>query len=207
MSHAVIGIGNPGAEYDGTYHNAGAMLVRELAGDDACWTARPGFRYCKRDDVVYAVTDGYMNESGRGVASLLGFFKIPAADMILAHDDTDQELGCVRMRRGGGAGGHRGVASVIASLGTDAFWRLKIGARPARFSGEHRVKAAGFVLSRFGDEEAAVLYGETFPAAAKLVSNVIENEMPSGPERTSVTGRSTRASDGSASSDRLKESS
>ena len=156
---------------------------------------------------AYALTTGFMNESGRGVRELVDYLKLPAASVAVAHDDTDLGIGSVRLRRGGGTGGHKGVLSVQEALGTDAFWRLKVGARPERFAGSPHVKAEGFVLSRIGDADRETLYGVAFPAAAELASNVIENEMPSGPERTSATGSETRASDGSASSDRLKESS
>lgn len=207
MRGAIIGLGNPGEEYEGTYHNVGAAFVAWIAGEDASWTSRDRVRYAVRDGVAYALTTGFMNESGRGVRELADFLRIPPANVVVAHDDTDQLLGNARLRRGGGDGGHNGVASVIATLGTDGFWRLKIGARPEAYAGSPHIKAGGFVLNRLTEADRETLYGAVFPAAAKLASNVIENEMPSGPERISATGSSTRASDGSDSSERLKESS
>lgn len=184
----MIGIGNPGAEYAQTYHNVGALFVSHLAGEDATWTARDHVRYVLRGETAYALTSDFMNESGRGVAELLRFLKIEPRNVIVAHDDTDQLLGNVRVRAGGGSGGQKGVASIIEALGTDAFWRLKIGARPEQLAEPVRVKAGSFVLSRIAAEDRETLYGVVFDKGAKLVSNVIENEMPSGPALTSVTG-------------------
>lgn len=188
MKRAVIGIGNPGEEYEGTYHNLGAAFVTWMAGEGAAWTSRKNVRYAKSGDTVYALTTGYMNESGRGVRELLDFLKIEPGSIAVAHDDTDQALGRVRVRRGGGSAGHKGITSIVESLGTNDFWRIKIGARPEGYTEPVRVKAGGFVLSRLTEEERDNLYGVVFPEASKLASKVIENETPSGPERTSVTG-------------------
>ncbi len=206
MQRAVIGIGNPGPEYAGTYHNVGAEFVTWLAGTEARWANRSHVRYAKVGDAVCAITTGYMNESGRGVRELVDYLKLDPENVIVAHDDTDQQIGNVMLKQGGGSGGHNGIEDIIATLGTDRFWRLKIGARPERFAGSPHIKSGSFVLSKMTDEEREI-YGDVFEAGGKLASKLIENVSPSGPERTSVTGKSTRASVGSPSSERLNESS
>jgi peptidyl-tRNA hydrolase, PTH1 family len=207
MQRAVIGIGNPGAEYGNTYHNVGAAFVSWLAGEEAQWANRTHVRYAKVGDVVYGLTTGYMNESGRGVRELLDYLKLEPENVIVAHDDTDQQIRSVLLKQGGGSGGHNGIEDIIGALGTDQFWRMKIGARPERFAGAPHIKSGSFVLSRWTEEEKETFYGVVFPSGAKLASKLIENVMPSGPDRTSVTGSSTRASVGSPSSERLNESS
>ena len=191
---AVIGIGNPGSEYAETFHNEGAAFVEWLAGDDASWTRRAHVRYVQRGDVTYAVTTTFMNDSGRGVRELADWLKIAPTRIVIAHDDTDQALGSVKLAQGGGSAGHNGIRSIQAALGTPDFWRIKIGARPERFSGAPHIKAENFVLNRLHDNERELLYG-AFAAGAKLATKVIENETPSGPDRISEIGSVTPESD------------
>lgn len=192
---AIIGIGNPGSEYAETFHNEGVAFVTWLAGEDATWTTRAHVRYTTNNDVVYAITTGYMNESGRGVRELVDWLKIDASSVIIAHDDTDQPLGKIKLVRGGGSAGHKGIKSIQEMLGTPDFWRLKLGARPERFSGTPHIKAENFVLNRLWDDEREMLYNDAFPEGAKLATKLIENVIPSGPERISAIGRVTPDND------------
>jgi PTH1 family peptidyl-tRNA hydrolase len=203
----IIGIGNPGDEYRDTFHNEGAAFVTWLAGDEASWTTREHVRYTQKDGVTLALTTTYMNESGRAVRELVDWFKLDESKLLVAHDDTDQSLGTVKLTEGGGSGGHKGIISITETLGTPNFWRLKIGARPERFAGTPHIKAENFVLNRLGSEERELLYGVAFPSGLKLAWNVMENKMPSGPERTSAIGSVTTDSDGSDSSARLNDKS
>jgi peptidyl-tRNA hydrolase, PTH1 family len=129
----IVGLGNPGREYEDTRHNAGFWLVDELA-------RRQGGRFrLERSfpaelvrvrigpaDVWLAKPQDYMNNSGRVTAQVAGFYKFEASQVLVAHDDLDLPTGELRLKEGGGAGGHNGLKDLIAHLG-DGFWRLRIG--------------------------------------------------------------------------------
>ncbi len=134
----VVGLANPGDEYFKTRHNAGAWFVENLARRFAFelrleakfegYTAkvqrnREGIGAIQ---VHFLIPNTYMNASGRALSSVSSFFKIPAAEILVAHDDLDLPVGTVRLKFGGGHGGHNGLRDVIAAIGED-FWRLRIG--------------------------------------------------------------------------------
>jgi PTH1 family peptidyl-tRNA hydrolase len=129
----VVGLGNPGAEYARTRHNAGFWFVDELArrGGGAwrgeprhqCELARVRLEGC---ELWLAKPATYMNHSGAAVQSLAAFYRIAPAEVLLVHDDIDLPPGVARLKQGGGHGGHNGVRDVISQLGAD-FWRLRIG--------------------------------------------------------------------------------
>ena len=148
----VVGLGNPGENYARTRHNLGFMVADVLA-------ARLGakFKAHKRSGaevltgrvagrpVVLAKPRCYMNESGRQVGPLAKFYSVPPADIIVIHDELDLEFGCIRLKLGGGEGGHNGLRSVAAALGTRDFQRVRIGiGRPPG-----RKDPAAFVLENF----------------------------------------------------------
>ncbi len=130
----VVGLGNPGVEYQDTRHNAGFWFVDELArryalslrsesrffGD----TARGSIAGC---DVRLLRPNTYMNHSGRAVTSLAGFFRISVGSILVVHDEIDLPPGTVRLKKGGGHGGHNGLRDVIAALGSKEFYRLRLG--------------------------------------------------------------------------------
>lgn len=129
----VVGLGNPGREYEATRHNAGFWLVDRAAtehgtslrseprfhgsvarlqtGSRECWLLEPST---------------YMNASGRAVAALARFYKIEPAEILVVHDELDLPPGGVKLKKGGGAAGHNGLKDIIAHLGAD-FWRLRLG--------------------------------------------------------------------------------
>jgi len=130
----VIGLGNPGSQYEHTRHNAGFWFVDELAKayncqfktekkyfGDTC-TINLDNRTLK---VIKPMT--FMNRSGQSVASYANFFKIPAEDILVAHDELDFPTGKIRLKTGGGHGGHNGLRDIIARLGNKQFMRLRIG--------------------------------------------------------------------------------
>lgn len=155
---AVIGLGNPGLKYSQTKHNVGFMLIDNIVKDK-------GFSY--RDDFRGKVAEGrdkenrvfflkpytYMNLSGLAVNQLVSYYKIPLEDIIVIQDDMDLPLGKLRLRTKGSAGGHNGIKSIIQELGTQDFWRLKIGVGRPR---EH-LDVVNHVLSSFSKEEEKVL--------------------------------------------------
>jgi PTH1 family peptidyl-tRNA hydrolase len=132
--HLIVGLGNPGKEYERTRHNAGFRWVDEIAARaKASWR-----RESKFSGSVAKVTEGernfwllkpstYMNESGRSVAALLRFFRIEPHAMLVVHDELDLPPGTVKLKKGGGTGGHNGLEDIVEHLGTKDFWRLRIG--------------------------------------------------------------------------------
>jgi PTH1 family peptidyl-tRNA hydrolase len=153
----VVGLGNPGAEYRETRHNAGAMLAEMLAEKlGASWRMEGKFfselaigRFGGWR-VIVCKPQTYMNLSGEAVSAVSRFYRIPPDRVMVAADDADLPLGTIRMKPSGGAGGHNGLVSMISHLGTQNFPRIKIGiARP-----EQKVRdIAGHVLGNFSPEE------------------------------------------------------
>ena len=152
----VVGLGNPGAQYAKTRHNLGFMVADVLA-------ARMGapFKVHKRSGaeivtgrlghrpIVLAKPRCYMNESGRQVGPLAKFYSVGAGDVIVIHDELDIDFGKIRLKIGGGEGGHNGLRSVANALGTKEFQRVRIGiGRPPG-----RKDPAAFVLENFGSTE------------------------------------------------------
>ena len=129
-----MGLGNPGPEYQRTPHNVGFEVVDVLARRWSC-ELRPRARFDAHFGKVQVAgeerwlvrPDSYMNDSGRAIAGLIGYFGLPPEGVLVISDDADLEPGSLRIRPFGSSGGHRGLASVIAALGTDQFPRLRIG--------------------------------------------------------------------------------
>lgn len=131
----IVGLGNPGPEYDRTRHNAGAEFVFELAR--CCGAAlTPESKYHGLSgrvrigdrDVRLLVPSTYMNRSGQAVGSLVNFFKIPTEAILVAHDELDLPVGIARFKSRGGHGGHNGLRDIIAALGNNRdFMRLRLG--------------------------------------------------------------------------------
>jgi PTH1 family peptidyl-tRNA hydrolase len=154
----IVGLGNPGAEYDQTRHNIGFMVL-----DAAADRFGADIRRKKFTALTEEVTDGfnkllllkpqqYMNRSGRAVAEAVTFYKLPPEDILVVTDDLALDVGRIRLRASGSAGGHNGLKDISAALGTDAFARLRvgIGSRGSR-------RGADYVLSRFSADERAVI--------------------------------------------------
>jgi peptidyl-tRNA hydrolase, PTH1 family len=172
----VVGLGNPGPAYAGNRHNAGFMVVDELA-------TRLGVRL-KRDrsrafvaagrlggqPVTLAEPMTFMNVSGGPVASLRNFYKVPADRVLMIHDELDLPFGTVRLKLGGGDNGHNGLRSVSSSLGTKDYLRLRVGiGRPPG-----RMDPADFVLRDFSAaerKELAEVIGRSADAAEALVAS------------------------------------
>jgi peptidyl-tRNA hydrolase, PTH1 family len=152
----VVGLGNPGPVYAKTRHNLGfrvADLLADRAGSNYKLHKRSGAdvatgRLAGRP-VILGKPRSYMNESGRQVAALAKFYSVPPADLIVIHDELDIDFGKIRLKLGGGEGGHNGVRSVASALGTKDFRRVRIGiGRPPG-----RKDPAAFVLENFSAAE------------------------------------------------------
>ncbi|MHC1698406.1 MAG: aminoacyl-tRNA hydrolase [Geobacteraceae bacterium] len=135
----IVGLGNPGARYQWTRHNAGFMVLDRLSHlsgipvtkKSSSGLSGEGFWLGQR--LILLKPQTFMNLSGRSVAEVARFHKIPCEDIIVVHDDLDISFGRVRLKKGGGHGGHNGLRSIIADFGTRDFVRLRVGiGRPVR---------------------------------------------------------------------------
>ena len=126
----IVGLGNPGRKYEATRHNAGFWWVDELARRER-GEMRSESRFhgevAKAGSQWLLKPQTYMNESGRAVAALASFYRIEPADVLVAHDELDLPPGSVKLKFGGGLGGHNGLKDIASALGTQDFWRLRIG--------------------------------------------------------------------------------
>jgi PTH1 family peptidyl-tRNA hydrolase len=129
----IAGLGNPGAEYQRTRHNAGFWFVDELARQSGASWRRESKLQCELTRARVADADvwlmkptTFMNRSGAAVLAVSTFYRIPPAELLVVHDEIDLPPGAVRLKQGGGHGGHNGVRDVIATLGPD-FWRMRLG--------------------------------------------------------------------------------
>lgn len=172
----LVGLGNPGPRYRGTYHNIGFEVVDELARrHGARFGASPADALAARirepgRDVLLVKPLTFMNLSGRAVGELQRFYKVELADLLVIVDDVNLPPGRLRLRGRGSAGGHNGLQSIIDSLGTDAFPRLRVGVG----RGDPRRELASHVLSRVAPEEAERLRETALRAADAAETFVAE---------------------------------
>jgi PTH1 family peptidyl-tRNA hydrolase len=159
--YLIVGLGNPGAEYGRTRHNAGFLAVERLAQRwQAGWALDEGFRSrlarVERQGrkLMLCQPQTYMNSSGEAVVRLQGYYRLPLTHLVVVVDDADLPLGELRLRPQGSSGGHHGLESVERHLGSRAYPRLRIGiGRTAAGARE----ITGHVLSRFSRDEAELL--------------------------------------------------
>lgn len=151
----LVGLGNPGREYRENRHNVGFMVIDRLAESLRVNLTRVqnkalvGTGTIGDSKIVLAKPQTYMNLSGEAVAGLIRFYKIPAEDMMVIHDDIDLPFGILRLRPGGGSAGQKGVQSIIDRLGTQEFPRMRVGiGRPPGSRG-----SSGYVLKNFSPDE------------------------------------------------------
>jgi len=161
----VAGLGNPGRRYEGTRHNVGFVVLDRLARERGeGWARERGEGWARErkwqcdvarsGPVTLIKPTTYMNLSGKSVAAVARFFKLEPAEILVVHDDADLPLGRLRLRARGSAGGHNGIKSIIAELGTDEFARLKIGIGADARGGGATVH---HVLGEFDADEAEIL--------------------------------------------------
>ncbi len=176
----IVGLGNPGERYASNRHNLGEMVVDAVAaGHDARFSAHRARAQVAQirlapqagqpgPALILGKPSGYMNTSGGPVAALVSYFKIPLERLLIVHDELDLAFGDLRLKRGGGEGGHNGLRSISTSLGAKDFGRLRMGiGRPPG-----RMDAADFVLRDFSSgerEDAAVMVGQAQDVVIDLV--------------------------------------
>lgn len=147
----VVGLGNPGAEYERTRHNVGFVVLDRLAADSAVeWqrSAKWGAYWAKTDQALLVKPMTYMNRSGGPSLALAQFYKVAPSEMLVVLDELALELGRLRIRLKGSPGGHNGLESIITTFGTEEIPRLRIGIGAAPGGG-----AVDWVLGRFFEEE------------------------------------------------------
>lgn len=175
---AVIGLGNPGAEYDQTRHNAGFWWVDVLA-DQAGVRLRPDARLKGElgrlemggTSVWLFKPSTFMNHSGQAVEAFASYYRLEPASLLVAHDELDLPVGTVRLKQGGGHGGHNGLRDIIARLGGD-FTRLRIGiGHPG-----HRDQVVGYVLHPPGREERRLI-DEALMRATSVFPDMLSGRM------------------------------
>lgn len=174
----IVGLGNPGAEYEQTRHNAGFWLVDNLANSLPGTRLQRETRYnalmartsVAGQEVYLLEPQTYMNRSGQSVGALCRFFKITPDQVLVVHDELDLMPGIARLKKGGSAGGHNGLKDITAALGTQDYWRLRLGIGHPRTLGLQQ-PVADFVLHRPRREEQDLI--EQAIDKSLLVMNLI----------------------------------
>lgn len=160
----IVGLGNPGPEYEQTRHNAGFWLVDNLAHSLARCRLQRESRFnallaktsIAGQEVWLLEPQAFMNRSGQSVAALARFYKIAPDEVLVVHDELDIAPGLAKIKKGGSSGGHNGLKDISAALGTQDYWRLRIGiGHPRNINSQQAV--ADFVLHRPRKEEQALI--------------------------------------------------
>lgn len=173
----IVGLGNPGPRYEHTPHNAGFIVCDRFAERHRLGAESRKFDgllqrgRVRGDDVAVLKPQTYMNLSGDSVAEAMRYLPIETEDLIVVWDEMDLPEGRVRVRRGGGDGGHRGTRSIIERIGTDSFARLRVGV--GRPPGEHG--ATGHLLGRIRDDEHKRRFDETVDRAVDALDCMLEH--------------------------------
>lgn len=156
----IVGLGNPGCEYETTRHNVGFWWVDELARlqklsfkNETKFHGLAARGQLQGHEMLLLKPQTFMNVSGRSVGALVQFYKIAPSEILVVHDDLDLQPGVARLKLGGGHGGHNGLKDIIAHLGTRDFWRLRLGiGHPG-----DRAEVVNFVLNDPRKEELALI--------------------------------------------------
>lgn len=191
--HLVLGLGNPGRRYEGNRHNAGFLVADRLAErwqaplDKAQYKALVGTARIGDEPVVIAKPQTYMNLSGQAAASLRGYYKVPEEQVVVVHDEVDIPFGEVRIKRGGGHGGHNGIRDLVQRIG-GAFLRVRVGvSRPPP-----QWETADYVLADFTADERAHLDG-IVDRAADAVEAIVRDGV--GPAMNTFNQRNREPSE------------
>ena len=160
MTKLIVGLGNPGDKYVETKHNVGFMLVDQMAkslnltfSHDKIFQADIASTFLNGEKVYFVKPTTFMNESGKAVHALLTYYGLDIEDLLVIYDDLDMEVGKLRFRQKGSAGGHNGIKSIIAETGTQEFDRIKIGiGRPQK-----GMTVVNHVLGKFSEDDYATI--------------------------------------------------
>ncbi|MBY5034050.1 aminoacyl-tRNA hydrolase [Streptococcus gallolyticus] len=160
MVKMIVGLGNPGSKYKDTKHNVGFMAVDRLVKEidvnfteDKIFKAEIGSTFINGEKVYFVKPTTFMNKSGEAVHALLSYYGLDVEDLLVIYDDLDMEVGKLRFRQKGSAGGHNGIKSIIAHIGTQEFDRLKVGiGRP-----QGKMSVIDHVMSKFHGDDAITI--------------------------------------------------
>lgn len=176
--HLIVGLGNPTKQYEGTRHNVGFETIDRIAAENQIRVeekkhkALYGSGYIEGEKVILAKPQTFMNLSGESVRGLSDYYKIPAENIIVIYDDISLDVGQLRIRKKGSAGGHNGIKNIIANLGTDVFPRIKIGVgeKPKKYD------LADYVLGHFSKEDRELME-EGYDRADHAVGMILNGEI------------------------------
>lgn len=172
----IIGLGNPGLQYDSTRHNIGFEVIERLAYEHNIslnikkHKAIMGQGVINGKKTILVKPQTYMNLSGESIRAILDFYKEDESSIVVVYDDISLDLGQLRIRERGSAGGHNGVKSIIAHLGTNEFTRIKVGVGEKLPGWD----LANYVLARFTKEELPIVI-KVVERAAKAAQTIIQN--------------------------------
>ena len=175
----IVGLGNPTAQYEGTRHNAGFDVIDVLAEKyNISVDARKCRAFCGKgviagQKVLLVKPQTYMNLSGESVGGIVNYYKIdPESDLLVIYDDISLDVGQLRIRKKGSAGGHNGIKSIIAHLGTTVFPRIKVGVgeKPKNYD------LADYVLGHFSKQERDLMV-EGYEHASDAVEQIVQGEI------------------------------
>ncbi|QSZ27471.1 aminoacyl-tRNA hydrolase [Aceticella autotrophica] len=170
----IAGLGNPGREYEGTRHNMGFetidILSHELNIDVSMlkFKSLMGIGSYKGEKIILLKPQTFMNLSGEAIYEIVNFYKIPLSNLIVIYDDINLDVGYIRIRQKGSAGGHNGMKSIIYLLNSEDFPRIRIGI------GKPENDLTGYVLRKFDKEDEKLIKGALLKAS-KAVLDIIEN--------------------------------
>ena len=176
--HLIVGLGNPTKQSEGTRHNVGFETIDRIAAENQIRVeekkhkALYGSGYIEGEKVILAKPQTFMNLSGESVRELSDYYKIPAENIIVIYDDISLDVGQLRIRKKGSAGGHNGIKNIIANLGTDVFPRIKIGVgeKPKKYD------LADYVLGHFSKEDRELME-EGYDRADHAVGMILNGEI------------------------------
>ena len=176
--YIIAGLGNPGKEYAGSRHNVGFMTLDELADRynidvrEKAHKALIGKGMIEGNKVILVKPQTYMNLSGESIRSVMDYYKTEPSEFIVIYDDISLDVGQLRIRKKGSAGGHNGIKNIIANLGTDVFPRIKIGVgeKPKKYD------LADYVLGHFSKEDRELME-EGYDRADHAVGMILNGEI------------------------------
>lgn len=174
----IVGLGNPGIEYNNTRHNIGFMVIDNYLSskeNNIIWQSKFKANYTSltinNEKVYFVKPTTYMNLSGESIIEFVHYFKIDIKDILIIHDDLDLPLGSYRLKTNSSAGGHNGIKSIITSLGTQEFARLKVG-----ISKSQQIDTKDYVLGHFNTEEEAILK-KIYPTFNNIITDFLASDI------------------------------
>ncbi len=168
----IVGIGNPGKQYENTRHNIGFMVIDAYLGD-VSYQEKFNALYFKKiiagETVYFLKPLSYVNNSGMAISAFMKYYDIDIEDILVIHDDLDEDVGQYKLKTNSSSGGHNGIKSIISCLGTQEFLRLKIG-----INNEYRHDTIDFVLGKLSKKEMEIFneYIDTYKA---IIDSFIKN--------------------------------